>query len=295
MKKFISFLSLLIFMLSFCTPALAAIVPAQTFPDNDAVDYTPPEGCILYQIPNSDIEGTHTVTFDDQGTASTDGSYIFTVVTGTIPRNDYTQVLAWSSNFPIYAVIVNGDDAFNLYQYDSTVRGDTDLLSLIDSLGLPSDVNNVSIVLCPDTFTTDPALLLPTGPQSSILIVNTIFQIISTILLGVMVFLMILLLFGSTYNIFGSCISRFHKKSRKTVKHSHHIKKDIDYNIKKDKDCDHKKPEDDIIEDKDCEYKEDKKCHHDFCEQKIDPGSGYSLDCDTRNSFPYTNNYHNYF
>lgn len=183
MKKIASFSFLLIIMLSFFTPVLAASVPAQTFPGNDANDYTPPEGCILYQIPNSDKEGSHTVNFDSDGNVDPDGPYSFTVMTGTIPGNEYTQVLSWSSNIPIYAVIVKGGTAFNLYQYEPSVRGDTDLVS----------PNN------------------PSGPPTWILITNTIFQIISAILLGILVFLILLLLFGPY-------IGKYYKKSHKQKK-----------------------------------------------------------------------------
>lgn len=305
MKKLVSFLSVLLFVLSFYTTALAASVPAQTFPGNDAEDYTPDEGCIHYQIPNSELDGTHTVVFNNEGTPNLDGPYIFTVITGTIPGNDYTQVLSWSSNFPIYAVIVNGEDAFNLYQYDPSVLEDTNLVAPIGSSGLPNNISHVSIVICPDTFPTNPAIVLPTGSLSSILIVNTIFQIISTILLGILVFLMFLLLFGSTFKIFGSCISKFHMKSRRHRKHKCDKKKDKDCDSKKDQNCDHKKPEDcekdkdcNHNKDKDCDNKKDKSCHNkpsNYCSEKMDPGSGYSLDCNSKSSFPYSNDYHNYF
>lgn len=309
MKKVISFLALLLFVLSFYTPVLAASVPAQTFPGNDANAYTPPKKCIHYQIPNSDTEGSHTVNFDSEGNVDPDGPYSFTVTTGTIPGNEYTQVLSWSSNFPIYAVIVKGGDAFNLYQYEPNVRKDTDLVSPDSPSGNPADVSHVSVVICPDCFPPKPPTPTPTPeptatptplpcppcppcpchpkPTTWILIVNTIFQIISTILLGVLVFLMFLLLFGSRFNIFGSCIRRFHKKSRGQKKPDYHDK-EKDNDKKEDKDCDHNK-------DKDCHKKDDKDYHstyqNGYCKEKYDPSKGYSLDCNNKNTFPYYNKY----
>ena len=289
-------------MLSFFTSVLAASVPAQTFSGNDANDYTPPDGCIRYQIQNSDMEGSHTVNFDSEGNVDPEGPYSFTVTIGTIPGNEYTQVLSWSSNFPIYAVIVKGGDAFNLYQYDPNIRGDTDLVSPDNPSGNPADVSHVSIVICPDCFPPQPPTPTPTpkptttptpvpcppcpcppGPPIWILIVNTIFQIISAILLGVLVFFMFLLLFGSRFNIFGSCIRRFHRKSRTPKKPGHHDKgKDSDKNNNKDS-----------------EKKEDKDCHsknqNDNYNEKYDPGKGYSLDCKTKNTFPYYNYYNKFF
>lgn len=88
-----------------------------------------------------------------------------------------------------------------------------------------------------------------------------IFQIISTILLGILVLLMVLLLFGSGFNILGSCIRRGHKKPHKPKKHPH---------PDKDKDCDKNV-------DKDCEKNVDKDCDN------------------NRNNFPYQNDYYKYF
>lgn len=273
-------------MFSFYTTALAASVPSQTFPGNDTDpnNYLPPEGCIHYQVPNSDLEEPHTIIFNDEGSVDPEGFYVFTVTIGTIPGNTFTQVLSWTSNFPIYALIVNGGGEFNLYQYDNGFRGDTNLVAPVDASGLPANVNHVSIVICPNTFTTtDTSSALQLGLLSSTLIVNTIFQIISTILLGLLTFFMFLLLFGSGFNIFGSCIRRFHKKPKPPRKD--HCDK------KGDKDCNHKP--------KDCDNKKDKNYYHkkpdNYCDKKIDPGSGYSLDCNNKNAFPYSNNYHSYF
>jgi hypothetical protein len=297
MKKYVSFLSLLLFMLNIYTPALAASVPAVTYTGNDADPniYSPPNGCIHYQIPNSDTAGTHTLIIDNQGAINPDGSNLFTATIGTIPGNNYSELLSWSSNFPIYAVIISNGDVFNLYRYDTDYRGDTSLLSPEDASGLPTSISHVSIVICPDTFSTGQTSSSLDGTLLAFLIVNTVFQIISTIFLGILAFFLFLILFGSTFNIFGSCISRFHRKSRKSVKFGGHNKVIVDLNKdrckNKDKDCEHKKKED-------CSKEEDKEYNckppYNYCDKKHDPGDGYSLDCNNNDLFPY-NKYHNYY
>lgn len=297
MKRIVTFLSLLL-ALSLYVPVMAASVPAQYFPGNDANDYTPPEGCLHYQIPNSDEEGSHTISFDSDGLVDPDGPYTFTVVVGTLPGNEYTQVLSWSSNFPIYAVIVKGGNGFNLYQYDESVRGDTDLKSPVNPSGNPANVSHVSVVICPDSFPPQPPTPTPTpeptvtptptvtpapvppcpcpcspDPPICSIIVIMIFQIISTILLGILVLLMMLLLFGSGFNLFSSCIRRrFYNKLCKPKK--------IDYHDK-NKDCDHKK-------DKECKNKDDN------YKDKYDPCKEYPLDCNKSNSYPNDYNKNNF-
>jgi len=291
MKRIVSLLTLLLFVLSFSSPALAASVPVQTFPGNDLTDYTPPNGYIYYQIPDSGAEGVHTIAFDYGGTINLEGPYLFTVTIGSLPSNNYTQVLSWVSNFPICAVIVSGDSAFNLYQYDPGFRTDTDLLSPDNASGDPGNVSRVSLVINPDVFQTEQAIITLTGFQTSLLIVNTILQIISTILLGLLTFFMFLLLFGSRFNIFGSCIRRFHRKPHKPNKPPC-PDKDMDCDKPKDKDCDKGK-------DHNCHKKEDNDCHdkdkNDFCSKIYDSSSGYSLDCNYRDTFPYHNNYNNIY
>lgn len=142
----------------------AASVDPQPYPGNDSNpnDYTPPKCCIHYEIPNSDTEGTHTATFNSNGNPSPNGPFSFTVVVGTEEGEDFTKVLSWSSNFPIYAVIVKGGNGFNLYQYDSSVRGDTNLVSPVTASGKPADVSHVSVVICPKTFPPTPPTTTPT-------------------------------------------------------------------------------------------------------------------------------------
>lgn len=207
MKRIVSLLTLLLFVLSLYTPVLAASVPVQNIPGNDTTDYNPSDGYIHYQIPYNEPEGCHPNTFNN----------------------------------------------------DSTVD--------------------------PDAFQTNQAVIPLTGLQSSLLIINTILQIISTIFLGLLAFFVFLILFGSKFNIFGSCIRRFHRKPHKPNKPTD---KDKDCHKKEDKDCDHNKDNDcHKIDDKDC----DSKNHNSYCDKKYNPSKGYSLDCDDKNIFPYNNNY----
>lgn len=74
MRKYITILScIMLTILSIYTTVNAASVPPETIPGNDSNDYTPPEGCILYEIPDSDLEGTHTVKFNAAGVVDPDG------------------------------------------------------------------------------------------------------------------------------------------------------------------------------------------------------------------------------
>ena len=170
MRKFVTFLCCtLVTVLSLYSPVYAASVPPQTLPGNDSnpMDYEPPEGCIHYEIPNSGQEGTFTVNFDETGAVDPTGAFSFTVVVGTGAGEDFTKVLSWSSNFPIYAVIVKGGNAFNLYQYDTSVRGDTNLVSPDNASGQPADVSHVSIVICPEDFPPEPPTPTPSPSPTS--------------------------------------------------------------------------------------------------------------------------------
>ena len=56
---------------------------------------------------------------------------------------------------------MKGGPAFNLYQYDPSVREDTNLVAPINPSGLPANVSHVSVVICPDDFPPDPATPTP--------------------------------------------------------------------------------------------------------------------------------------
>lgn len=200
MRKLLSVISVvLILILSTITPVYAASVPAQTFPGNDSnpMDYTPPEGCIHYEIPNSGDEGIYTARFNQLGEVDPEGPYTFTVVVGSEEGENYTKVLSWSSNFPIYAVIVKGGNYFNLYQYDTSVREDTNLVSPDNPSGNPADVSHVSIVICPDEFPPEPPCP-PCPPCPPDFYCCKIFFLVIFIIL-IIDFFLIGLLFGSYF------------------------------------------------------------------------------------------------
>ena len=155
MKKYVSFLSLLLFMLNIYTPALAASVPAVTYTGNDADPniYSPPNGCIHYQIPNSDTAGTHTLIIDNQGLSilmvaiySQQQLEPFQVI---IILNCYHGVVIF-----LYMLLLSVMEMFST---------STDMIRTIveipvffhqKMLGLPTSISHVSIVICPDTFST---------------------------------------------------------------------------------------------------------------------------------------------
>ncbi len=162
MRKFVKILSFLLFaMLSVNMVAFAASVEPQRFEGNDPDGYDYPEDCIYYKLENSNQEGTHTVKFDETGAVDPSGAYVFSVLVGTQEGEEFTKVLSWNSNFPIYAVIVKGSNAFNVYEYGTSVRSDTNLVSPVNASGRPADVSHVSIIICPNDFPPDPPTPTP--------------------------------------------------------------------------------------------------------------------------------------
>lgn len=206
-------------------PVYGASVMPETIPGNDSNpnDYTPPEGCIHYEIPNSEDVGTHTVSFNELGEPSPDGPFTFTVVVGQEQGESFTKVLSWSSNFPIYAVIVKGGDAFNLYQYESTVREDTDLVSPNTSSGNPADVSHVSIVICPGQFPPiTPCPTCPPCPTSPPCPPNTFCcaKFITLFVLITIVFFLLGLIMGTIY----MCQNRKNYDNKKTCEKKYSCK-----------------------------------------------------------------------
>lgn len=170
-------------LLMFAVPSLinAASVTPIEMPGNDSNpnDFTPPEGCIHYEIPNSANVGTHTVRFNSNGMVDPNGPFIFTIVVGTAPGNDYTEVLSWSSNFPIESVIVKGGPNFNIYSYDPGVRNDTNLVSPIVASGKPADISHVSVVICPSDIPDCPDCpVCPDKPNCDNIILIVIISVI---------------------------------------------------------------------------------------------------------------------
>ncbi len=167
MRKLLSILSVILVMAAMVfTPAYAASVPPQEFPGNDSNpnDFTPPEGCIHHEIPNSGNTGVHQIRFNEQGQVDPNGSLVFTVTVGQVQGEDFTKVLSWESNFPIGSVIVKDGDAFNLYAYGTEVRADTDLVAPDIPAGHPADVSHVSVVICPGDFPPPTEPTEPTEP-----------------------------------------------------------------------------------------------------------------------------------
>lgn len=145
-------------LLSFAAAALAASVTPVEMPGNDSnpSDFTPPAGCLHYEIPNSGNEGSHTARFDADGNPDPAGPFFITVVVGKAGANEYTEVLSWASNFPIGSVIVKGGNAFHVYSYATGVRGDTSLVAPNTASEQPADVSHVSVVVCPEDFPPPP-------------------------------------------------------------------------------------------------------------------------------------------
>ena len=229
MKKLLSIISIaLVLTLNIISPVYAASVPAQTFPGNDSnpMDYTPPEGCIHYEIPNSGNEGTYTATFNELGEVDPEGLYTFTVVVGSEEGESYTKILSWNSNFPIYGVIVKGGNAFNLYQYGTNVREDTNLVAPVNPSGNPADVSHVSIVICPDEFPPVPPCppCPPCSDQPDSICYGTLF--LSIFIIFIIVFFLLGILFGSVFLCQKKDCSDKNDKNKKEDYH------DIDRNFK---------------------------------------------------------------
>jgi hypothetical protein len=186
MKKILMLFLIVLSTFSFTLLVNAASVTPVERPGNDSNpnDYTPPEGCIHYEIPNSANEGTHTVRFNSDGMVDANGPFIFTIVVGIAPGNDYTEVLSWSSNFPIESVIVKGGPNFNIYSYDTGVRNDTSLVSPNVASGKPADISHVSVVICPNDIPDCPDCpICPEKPDCDTILLFTIILIVLSIFL----------------------------------------------------------------------------------------------------------------
>ncbi len=207
MKKLLSILLVIFFAFIYMTAASAASVIPDEYPGNDANTYTPPEGCIRTTLPNSDESGTHVYTFNDFGQLDPAGTNTLTIVVGTAPGTEYTQVLSWSwsGSYSLYSIIVKGGNAFNEYVYDGTATSDTNLVSPVNASGHPADISHVSVVLCPEE--------LPPVPPDG----NTTCCIIIIVLLIFIVFLLAVIL----WNIIEiKCIICYKKRHRCDEAHS---------------------------------------------------------------------------
>lgn len=191
------------FIIAFAIPltTLAASVTPVEHPGNDAnqMDYTPPEGCVRTTLPDSDIAGTHIYKFNNNGVIDPNGTNILTIVVGTAPETSYTQVLSWSwtGSYPLFAIILKGGPAFNLYEYNGTATSDTNLVSPVNASGHPADISHVSVVLCPNG---EP----PVPPDG-----NTTCCVIMIILLVIILFLIIFVLILIN-NLYYNCCCKNH-------------------------------------------------------------------------------------
>lgn len=150
MKKLITILGCILMTAMGVTTAFAATVPTLNQGDANST-YVPPAGYLYYQVPDSDIEGTHVMTFNSTGAADPAGLYTFAVSIGTEIGETNTKVFSWVSNFPVYAVIVQGDDAYNHYLYGNASTYDNNLIAP-DTVGDPTAVAYVSVVFSPAQF-----------------------------------------------------------------------------------------------------------------------------------------------
>lgn len=195
LKRIIKVLFISFLIIIFSLPAFCASVPPQRFDGNDSNpnDYSPPPGCIHFEIPGSGTAGTYTVRFNSLGQPDPNGANIFNVTVGTRSGTNYTQVLTWSSNFALYAVIVKGGDAFNLYPYPSSIRTDTFLVSPDNASGRPADVSHVSIVFCPGSSSSSSSASSQVTPTECCGIINIVVVsvIVAFFILGTLIGLII--------------------------------------------------------------------------------------------------------
>lgn len=162
-KLFFVFLTTLL-VLSLSIVGMTASVTPEYHYGNDAnqINKITPVGCVYYKFDNSYKQGMYTIRFDCDGKVDPDGPILFSVTVGKSPSESYTKVTSWQSNVPIYAVIVKGGPAYNLYKYLTPTTSDTNLTAPEVSSGKPADVSHVSLILCPDQCPTPTPTIAPT-------------------------------------------------------------------------------------------------------------------------------------
>jgi hypothetical protein len=162
-KILIIILAITIMVLVSVTAIAASVEPIE-MPGNDIPnqdDITPP-GCVFYSFEDNSAPGTYTVEFNLSGEVEPGGPLVFTNTIGTAPGNEYTELLSWSANFPVYAVTVKGGPNYNLYIYD-TATNDTNLVSPTVGSGDPADVSHTSLIFCPPFMPTPTPTPMPTS------------------------------------------------------------------------------------------------------------------------------------
>ena len=152
MKKFLTII-LIVLITALPLSAYCASVTPVEYEGNDANkhQYTPPVDSVRLTLPGSNKEGTFTYTLNDAGELDPNGTNIFTLTVGKAPGTNYTQVLSWSwqGTYELYAVIVKGGSAFNLYEYNGTATSDSNLVSPVNPSGHPANISHVSIIVYP--------------------------------------------------------------------------------------------------------------------------------------------------
>ena len=189
LKKILCIVLTLVMLFAMPLTVLAASVVPVEYPGNDAnpADYTPPEGCVRTTLPDSDVVGTHVYRFNGNGVLDPSGTNIFTLVVGIEPGTEYTQVLSWEwdGSYDLFAVIVKGGPAFNLYEYGGTATSDTNLVSPVTQSGFPADISHVSVVLCPDGEPPVP----PDGVEVCCIIIIILLVLMMCLLIAILIML----------------------------------------------------------------------------------------------------------
>ncbi|NLP35704.1 MAG: hypothetical protein GX359_11055 [Clostridiales bacterium] len=178
MKKFIAIVScLLIPLLGFASITTAA----------STEEYNIPESYQAYDIPGSNEKGMYSVTLNSSGATDPNGLYTFVVEIDTKPGEIYTKVTSWQSNFPVYAVIVKSNNIYNMYQYHSSIRGDTDLNAPDIPEGGPGNVSEVTIIYNPEEFPDVPEAIPAPKPEPWELVRNFLYRNLSILAIPLVV------------------------------------------------------------------------------------------------------------
>lgn len=178
MKKLIIIATCIVFSLLEFTNIVTAANPEE---------YTIPEAYMVYDIPGTNAKGTYSVTLNTTGATDPNGLYTFTVVLDTVPGEEFTKVTSWHSNFPVYAVIVKSNHLNNMYQYENSIRVDTDLKAPDTPDGSPGNVSGVTIVYNPEEFPEDPETLSSPRPAPWELVRNFLYRNLSILAIPLVV------------------------------------------------------------------------------------------------------------
>jgi hypothetical protein len=169
LKKLISlfFTAILVLCLGIQSNAASVIPDYHYGNDSNQKNLITPASCTYYKFDNSYNSGIYTVRFDCNGKVDPNGSVIFSITVGKNPSESFTKVTSWQGNVPVYAIIVKGGPAYNLYKYNITpTTSDTNLTAPIVSSGKPANVSHVSIIYCPGACPTSMPTQSPTPTRT---------------------------------------------------------------------------------------------------------------------------------